>query len=147
MELIESGKKEGASLKCGGNRFGTTGYFIEPTVFADVRDDMRIAREEIFGPVQSIMKFSSMEELVERCNDTDYGLSTGILSKDINTALTFAQAIQAGTVWINCFMAITAQTPFGGFKQSGQGREMGEEGIHGYLEVKTITVAMPQKNS
>lgn len=99
MELIESGKKEGASLKCGGNRFGTTGYFIEPTVFADVRDDMRIAREEIFGPVQSIMKFSSMEELVERCNDTDYGLSTGILSKDINTALTFAQAIQAGTVW------------------------------------------------
>jgi len=100
MELIESGKKEGASLKCGGNRFGTTGYFIEPTVFADVRDDMRIAREEIFGPVQSIMKFSSMEELVERCNDTDYGLSTGILSKDINTALTFAQAIQAGTVCI-----------------------------------------------
>jgi len=147
MELIDSGKKEGASLKCGGKRFGTAGYFVEPTVFADVTDDMRIAKEEIFGPVQSIMKFNSMEELIERCNDTEYGLSAGILSKDINTALTFAQAIQAGTVWINCFMTIAAQTPFGGYKQSGQGREMGEEGLHEYLEVKTITVAIPQKNS
>merc|ERR1712136_20856 len=146
MEVVESGKKEGASLKCGGNRFGTTGFFVEPTVFADVTDDMRIAKEEIFGPVQSIMKFSSMEELIQRCNDTEYGLSAGILSKDINTALTFAQSIQAGTVWINCYLTIPVQNPLGGYKQSGHGREMGEEGLHGYLEVKTITVAIPQKN-
>jgi aldehyde dehydrogenase (NAD+) len=147
MELVESGKKEGASLKCGGGKWGTEGYFVEPTVFADVTDDMRIAKEEIFGPVQQIFKFSSMEELIERANNTHYGLAAGVLTKNIDTALMFAQAVQGGSVWVNCYDATMPQTPFGGFKQSGNGRELGEEGLHHYLEMKTITIAMPQKNS
>ncbi|XP_045036405.1 retinal dehydrogenase 1 [Daphnia magna] len=147
IDLVESGKKEGASVKCGGKKWGTEGYFIEPTVFADVTDDMRIAKEEIFGPVQTILKFRTMEELIERANKTYYGLAAGVMTKDMNTALMFAQAVEAGSVWINCYDATTAQTPFGGFKMSGQGRELGEEGLHHYLEVKTITIAIPQKNS
>jgi len=147
VELMESGQKEGASLKCGGKQLNMDGYFVEPTVFADVTDDMRIAKEEIFGPVQSILKFSTMEEVIERANSTNYGLGSGVLSKNIDTALTFAQAIQAGSVWVNCYDATMPQTPFGGFKQSGQGRELGEEGLHHYLENKTITIAIPQKNS
>lgn len=147
LDLVESGKKEGASVTCGGNKWGAEGYFVEPTVFAGVTDEMRIAKEEIFGPVQTIFKFSSMEELIERANNTYYGLAAGVLTKDINTALTFAQAVEAGSVWVNCYDATMPQTPFGGFKQSGQGRELGEEGLHHYLEVKTITIAMPQKNS
>merc|ERR1712071_177920 len=134
VELMESGQKEGASLKCGGKQLNMDGYFVEPTVFADVTDDMRIAKEEIFGPVQSILKFSTMEEVIERANSTNYGLGSGVLSKNIDTALTFAQAIQAGSVWVNCYDATMPQTPFGGFKQSGQGRELGEEGLHHYLE-------------
>ncbi|EFX77394.1 hypothetical protein DAPPUDRAFT_305826 [Daphnia pulex] len=147
LELLDSGKKEGASVTCGGNKWGTEGFFVEPTVFADVTDNMRIAREEIFGPVQTIFKFRTMEELIERANDTCYGLAAGVLTKDINTALTFAQAVEAGSVWVNCYDATMPQTPFGGFKMSGQGRELGEEGLHHYLEVKTITIAVPQKNS
>jgi acyl-CoA reductase-like NAD-dependent aldehyde dehydrogenase len=147
MELVESGKREGASLQCGGIRWGTEGFFVEPTVFADVTDEMHIAKEEIFGPVQQIFRFSSLEEVIERANNTSYGLAAGILSKNIDTALTFAQTVQAGSVWVNCYEALCSQTPFGGFKQSGHGRELGEEGLHNYLEVKTITVAIPQKNS
>lgn len=147
LELLESGKKAGASVTCGGNKWGNVGFFVEPTVFADVTDDMRIAKEEIFGPVQTIFKFRTMEELIERANNTYYGLAAGILTKNIDTALTFAQAVEAGSVWVNCYDATMPQTPFGGFKQSGQGRELGEEGLHHYLEVKTITIAMPQKNS
>jgi len=147
LELLDSGKKAGASVTCGGNKWGNEGFFVEPTVFADVTDDMRIAKEEIFGPVQTIFKFRTMEELIERANNTYYGLAAGILTKNIDTALTFAQAIEAGSVWVNCYDATMPQTPFGGFKQSGQGRELGEEGLHHYLEVKTITIAMPQKNS
>jgi len=147
MDLVNSGIEEGASLKCGGKRWGSEGYFVEPTVFADVTDDMRIAKEEIFGPVQQIFKFNSMEEVIERANNTNYGLAAGVITKNINTALTFAQAVQAGSVWVNCYDATMPQTPFGGFKQSGHGRELGEEGLHHYVEVKTITVAIPQKNS
>ncbi len=92
-------------------------------------------------------RFSTMEELIERANKTSYGLAAGILTKDINKALMFAQAVQAGSVWINTYDAVQAQTPFGGFKQSGIGRELGPEGIHEYLECKTVTVGIPQKNS
>ena len=94
LSLIEAGKKEGARMECGGERLGDKGYFIQPTVFSGVRDDMTIAREEIFGPVQSIFKFSSMEEVIERANDTSYGLAAGVLTSNINNALTFAQVIQ-----------------------------------------------------
>ena len=147
LSLIESGKKEGAKLECGGDRDGKTGYFVQPTVFSDVKDDMRIAKEEIFGPVQSILKFNSMDEMVERANKTHYGLASGILTKDINKAMMFAQAVEAGTVWVNCYNVLTTHCPFGGFKESGLGREMGPEGIHEYLETKTVTIAIPQKNS
>jgi acyl-CoA reductase-like NAD-dependent aldehyde dehydrogenase len=133
--------------ECGGERHGTKGYFVKPTVFSGVKDDMRIAREEIFGPVQSILKFDTMEELIQRANNTKYGLAAGIITKDINKAMTFAQSVQASSLWINCYDVVTAQTPFGGFKQSGHGRELGPEGVKEYLETKTVTIAVPQKNS
>jgi len=147
LGLIQSGVQEGAKLEAGGKRFGDKGYFIEPTVFSGVEDEMRIAKEEIFGPVQSILKFSTMDEAVERANKTNYGLAAGIITNDINKALMFSQRVQAGSVWINCYDHTLAQTPFGGFKQSGHGRELGPEGVKEYLEVKTVTIAMDQKNS
>ncbi|XP_022253942.1 retinal dehydrogenase 2-like isoform X2 [Limulus polyphemus] len=147
MNLIESGKKEGAIIQCGGKRFGSEGYFIQPTVFSDVQDYMRIAKEEIFGPVQQILKFKTMEEVIQRANNTHYGLGSGIVTENIDKALMFAQSVQAGSVWVNCYDATMAQTPFGGFKMSGQGRELGEDGLKEYLEVKTITIKIPKKNS
>ncbi|XP_036382247.1 retinal dehydrogenase 1-like [Megalops cyprinoides] len=147
LELIDSGKKEGAKLECGGAAWGQKGLFIQPTVFSDVTDDMRIAKEEIFGPVQQIMKFRSIEEVIKRANNTHYGLAAGVFTNDINKALTIATALQAGTVWVNCYNAMSSQCPFGGFKMSGNGREMGEYGLQEYTEVKTVTVKIPQKNS
>jgi len=147
LGLIESGVQEGAKLEAGGKRFGEKGFFIEPTVFSGVRDDMKIAKEEIFGPVQSIIKFSTVEEAIRRANSTNYGLAAGIITKDINKAMMFSQAVQAGSVWINCYDHTLAQTPFGGFKQSGHGRELGPEGVKEYLEIKTVTIALDQKNS
>uniref|UniRef100_A0A8B9E7Q9 Aldehyde dehydrogenase 1 family member A1 n=1 Tax=Anser cygnoides TaxID=8845 RepID=A0A8B9E7Q9_ANSCY len=124
LELIESGKKDGAKLECGGGPWGDKGYFIQPTVFSNVTDDMRIAKEEIFGPVQQIMKFKTVDEVIKRANNTSYGLAAAVFTKDIDKALTFAAALQAGTVWVNCYSAMSAQCPFGGFKMSGNGREM-----------------------
>uniref|UniRef100_A0A2L2Y228 Retinal dehydrogenase 1 n=1 Tax=Parasteatoda tepidariorum TaxID=114398 RepID=A0A2L2Y228_PARTP len=147
LDLIDSGVKEGARLVCGGKRVGEKGYFVSPTVFADVRDGMRIAKEEIFGPVQQILKFKTLEEVIERANDTFYGLGSGVITNNLNTALTFAQSVQSGSVWVNCYDATMPQTPFGGFKMSGQGRELGEDSLHEYLEVKTVTIKIPQKNS
>ncbi|XP_003740696.1 aldehyde dehydrogenase X, mitochondrial [Galendromus occidentalis] len=147
MELVESGKKEGAKCVAGGKRAPGEGFFIEPTVFADVTDNMRIAREEIFGPVQQILKFSTMDEVIDRSNDTRYGLGAGILTKDIDRALEFAQGVQSGSVWINCYDASTVQTPFGGYKQSGHGRELGYAGINEYVETKTITIKVAKKHS
>ena len=147
MDLIESGKKEGAKLECGGNRVGTEGFFIEPTVFSDVKDDMRIAQEEIFGPVMQIFKFKTMDEVIERANKTIYGLAASVFTKNLEDALMLSQGIRAGTVWINCYDVLDVQAPFGGFKMSGNGRELGEYGLQQYSEVKTITIKMPQKNS
>lgn len=146
LGLIKSGKEEGAVLEVGGERHGNVGYFIKPTVFSNVTDNMRIAKEEIFGPVQSILKFETMDEVIERANNTNYGLAAGVLSKDIDKALMFAQAVQAGSVWVNCYDAITPQTPFGGFKQSGIGRELGAEGLKEYLETKTVSIKVPTRN-
>ncbi|KAJ8401532.1 hypothetical protein AAFF_G00378490 [Aldrovandia affinis] len=147
LDLIESGKREGAKLECGGGVWKKKGLFIQPTVFSNVTDDMRIAREEIFGPVQQIMKFKSLEEVIQRANNTHYGLAAGVFTNDINKALTIAAALQAGTVWVNCYNAMSSQCPFGGFKMSGNGREMGEYGLQEYTEVKTVTIKIPQKNS
>ncbi|XP_070564297.1 aldehyde dehydrogenase 1A1-like [Ptychodera flava] len=145
FELIESGKKEGAKLQCGGGRHGDKGFFIESTVFSDVQDDMRIAKEEIFGPVQQIMKFKDIEEVIERANNTHYGLAAAVFTKDIDKALTISNALQAGSVWVNCYNAVGPQAPFGGFKMSGVGRELGEYGLDEYTEVKTVTIKLPQK--
>ena len=147
MDLIDSGKKEGAKLQCGGRRWGDRGYFIEPTVFTDVKDDMRIAKEEIFGPVMQILKFKNVDEVIERANRSDYGLAASIFTKDLDKALMLTQGIRAGTVWVNCYDALEVQAPFGGFKESGCGRELGEYGLQQYSEVKTVTIKLPQKNS
>lgn len=147
LHLIESGKKEGATVQCGGDRWGKQGYFIQPTIFSNVQDNMRIAKEEIFGPVMQIIKFKNIEEVLPRANNTTYGLAAGIFTRDINKALTFAQTVQAGSVWVNTYDQCLAQAPFGGFKQSGHGRELGEDGIKEYTEIKTVTIKVPKKNS
>jgi aldehyde dehydrogenase (NAD+) len=145
LRLVASGKEQGAKLETGGAQIGTEGYFVQPTVFSNVTDQMSIAKEEIFGPVQTILKFDTLEEVIERANDTSYGLASGVLTKDVNTALVFAQAVQAGSVWVNCYDAITPQTPFGGYKMSGIGREMGPDSVEPYLETKTISIKVPTK--
>ena len=142
MSYIDSGKCEGAELLTGGKRVGDTGYFIEPTVFANVKDEMKIAREEIFGPVMSIIKFHDIDEVVERANNTMYGLAAGVWTRDIGKAHAIANSLRAGTVWVNCFDVFDAAAPFGGFKQSGIGREMGEYALQQYTEVKTVTVKL-----
>ena len=142
MGYIDSGKKEGAKLVCGGERVGDRGYFIAPTVFADVQDDMKIAREEIFGPVMSIIPFKSIDEVVDRANRTTYGLAAAVWTRDIQKALSISNSVRAGTVWVNCYNVLDARAPFGGFKQSGIGRELGEYGLQQYTEVKTVTVKL-----
>jgi acyl-CoA reductase-like NAD-dependent aldehyde dehydrogenase len=145
MELIESGKTQGARLVCGGKRLGDKGYFVEPTVFADVTGNMRIAKEEIFGPVQSILKFKDVDDAIDQANDTTYGLGAGILTNDLNTALVVSSNIRAGTVWVNTYGDFAIQMPFGGYKMSGQGRENGLYGVEAYLEVKTVFIRTPEK--
>jgi len=120
LNLIDSGKKEGAKLLTGGSRHGNEGYFVQPTVFGDVKDDMRICKEEIFGPVMQILKFKTLDEVVN---------------------------LRAGTVWVNCYDNFDVAAPFGGYKQSGYGREKGEYGINNYLEVKCVTMKIPQRNN
>ncbi|XP_060580697.1 aldehyde dehydrogenase, mitochondrial-like [Ruditapes philippinarum] len=146
LGLIETGKKEGAKLEFGGERSGEEGYFVQPTVFSDVKDDMTIAKEEIFGPVQSIIKFTDINDVIERANNSKYGLAAGVMTKDINKALMMSQNLEAGSVWVNCYDILKAQTPFGGFKQSGHGRELGEYALHEYTEIKTVTINFPEKN-
>ena len=142
MSYIASGKEQGAKLVCGGARVGDRGYFIEPTVFADVRDEMKIAQEEIFGPVLSIIPFDTLDEVIERGNKTMYGLAAAVWTRDITKATSIANGLRAGTVWVNCYDVFDAAAPFGGFKQSGLGRELGEYGLQQYTEVKTVTMAL-----
>jgi aldehyde dehydrogenase (NAD+) len=142
MGYIESGRQEGAKLMCGGDRVGDRGYFIQPTVFADVQDEMKIAREEIFGPVMSIIPFQSVDEVVDRANRTTYGLAAAVWTRDIQKAHAIANSVRAGTVWVNCYNVLDTRAPFGGFKQSGIGRELGEYGLQQYTEVKTVFVKM-----
>ncbi|XP_078605473.1 aldehyde dehydrogenase, mitochondrial-like [Branchiostoma floridae x Branchiostoma japonicum] len=145
LRLIDSGKNQGANLQCGGSRHGDKGFFIQPTVFSEVQDDMTIAKEEVFGPVMSIFKFKDISEVIDRANNTTYGLAAYVFTKDIDKALTIANSVQAGTVNVNCYKPTMMQAPFGGFKQSGHGREMGEYGVLEYCEVKTVTVKLSHK--
>jgi aldehyde dehydrogenase (NAD+) len=138
MSYIGSGQRGGATLACGGNRVGSRGYFIRPTVFGEVKDEMQIAREEIFGPVMCVLSFKSIEEVIERANNTSYGLAAAVWTHDIKKALAVANGVRAGTAWVNCYNVLDTRSPFGGYKQSGIGRELGEYGLQQYTQVKSV---------
>lgn len=138
-EFINIGVKEGAKIAFGGGK-SDTGYFIEPTIFVDVEENMTIAREEIFGPVVVVMAYDSVEEVVERANNSPYGLGAGIWTENVKTAHKVANQIKSGSVWINCYDAIDPASPFGGYKQSGFGRDLSAYALESYTEVKSIWV-------
>ncbi len=142
IHYIDLGKSEGAQCLTGGQRWGDRGYFIEPTLFADVNDNMAIAQEEIFGPVLSVLRFKDVDEIIERGNNTFYGLAAAVWTRDVAKAHRVAHALKAGTVWVNCYDVFDAAAPFGGYKMSGQGRELGERGLDAYTEWKTVTVCL-----
>ncbi|KAL0333924.1 UNVERIFIED_CONTAM: Aldehyde dehydrogenase family 2 member C4 [Sesamum angustifolium] len=144
LSFIEHGKR-GATLLAGGKPSDRKGYYIEPTIFTDVADDMTIAKEEIFGPVMSVMKFKTVEEVIKRANATKYGLAAGIMTNDLNIANTVSRSIRAGVIWINCYFAFDKDLPYGGYKMSGFGRDMGMESLDKYLQVKSV--AMPIHDS
>ncbi|KAL5064670.1 hypothetical protein RYX36_026407 [Vicia faba] len=135
LRYIKSGIDSNATLECGGGRLGSKGFFVQPTVFSNVQDDMLIATDEIFGPVQSILKFRDIDEVIRRANATRYGLAAGVFTKNLSTANTLMRALRAGTVWINCFDVFDAAIPFGGYKMSGNGREKGIYSLNNYLQV------------
>lgn len=142
LRFVQRGVDEGARLVHGGKRLDCPGWYFEPTVFTDVKDDMYIAREESFGPIMVISKFSAkdVDEMIARANDTEYGLASGVLTKDISKALRFAERIEAGTVFINTYNKTDVAAPFGGFKMSGFGKDLGKEALNEYLKTKTVTI-------
>lgn len=142
MSYIEKGHADGAKCVSGGERFGDTGYFVQPTVFDGVTDSMAIAQDEIFGPVMSVLTFEDWDDLIQRANNTFYGLAAAVWTRDLTRAHDFARRVRAGTVWVNCYDVFDAAAPFGGFKMSGQGRELGEEGLKAYTESKTVTISL-----
>jgi aldehyde dehydrogenase (NAD+) len=142
MKYVEKGKAQGAKCVTGGKRHGEKGYYIEPTVFDNVTDDMAIATDEIFGPVMNILSFKDVDEVVERANKTFYGLAAAVWTRDVTKAHRIASSVRAGTVWVNCYDVFDAAAPFGGFKMSGIGRELGEAALANYTELKTVTMAM-----
>ncbi|WOL14025.1 aldehyde dehydrogenase family 2 member C4 [Canna indica] len=137
LSYIDNGKREGATLLTGGKPCGDKGFYIEPTIFTDVKDDMLIAKDEIFGPVMSLMKFKTIEEAIEKANNTRYGLAAGIVTKDLNIANRVSRSIRAGIIWINCYFAFD-NCPFGGYKMSGFGRDGGMYSLHKYLQIKSV---------
>jgi phenylacetaldehyde dehydrogenase len=139
---LDAGREDGATALTGGGRHGDKGYFVEPTVLTNVNRNMSIVREEIFGPVVVAEAFNDLDEIAASANDTDYGLGAGIWTKDISKAHALAKKIRAGTVWINCYNVFDAALPFGGYKQSGWGREMGHEALEAYTEVKAVTTQL-----
>jgi aldehyde dehydrogenase (NAD+) len=142
LHYVELGEKQGARLLTGGERVGSKGFFVQPTIFDQVTDNMAIARDEIFGPVVSVLPFQRVDEVIQRANDTNYGLAAAIWTRDIDKAHYFAKKVKAGTVWVNCYHVVDASTPFGGFKMSGQGRENGEAALEHYSELKTVTIKL-----
>jgi len=139
---IDKGIEEGAEVLAGGNIPFDQGYFVEPTIFADVDHSMTIAREEIFGPVVAAMPFDDLDDLIAKANDTAYGLAAGVWTQDLKKAHYIAHGIKAGTVWVNCYNVFDAASPFGGYKQSGIGREMGSYALDNYTEVKSVWINM-----
>ena len=142
LAYIDAGKSSGARLVTGGQRARPKGYFVQPTVFDDVRNDMRIAREEIFGPVVATMSFRGLDEAVRVGNDTNYGLAAAVWTKDIKKAHRAVRALRAGTVWVNTYNAFDAAVPFGGYKESGVGRELGRHALDLYTQTKSVWIAL-----
>lgn len=141
LGYVDGGRSAGAAVLSGGERDARDGWFIRPTIITDVTDDMTIAREEIFGPVISVLKFEDEDDVLRRANDTDYGLAAGLWSQDVTRVRRMAERLQAGTIWVNCWGETDAASPFGGVKQSGYGREMGREAIALYSQTKSVWVA------
>ncbi|CAI0628963.1 unnamed protein product [Linum tenue] len=138
LSYIEHGKREGATLLTGGKPAAETGFYIQPTVFTDVKEDMMISRDEIFGPVMALMKFKTIEEGIKYANNTKYGLASGIVTKSLDIANTVSRSIKAGVVWINCYHGFDIDCPFGGYKMSGFGKDFGMEALHKYLQTKAV---------
>ncbi|CDQ97242.1 unnamed protein product, partial [Oncorhynchus mykiss] len=148
LGYISSGKREGAKLMCGGGWHDHRPTHLLPEQYDScIVPCCLYSHTIIFGPVMQILKFKTLEEVVERANDTKYGLAAAVFTKDIDKAHYISSGIRAGTVWINCYNVFGAQAPFGGYKYSGNGRELGEYGLDNYTEVKTVTIKVPQKNS
>jgi acyl-CoA reductase-like NAD-dependent aldehyde dehydrogenase len=139
-QYVELGKREGAELVAGGGAPMGNGYFIEPTVFANVKPEMRIVREEIFGPVLVATRFEDIDDVVRLANDTRYGLGSGLYTQDVNKAHLIAERLEAGNVWVNCYGVLEPSMPFGGYKESGWGREMGADGVDSFLETKSVFI-------
>merc|ERR1712132_1363 len=142
MNYIQASKDAGAKVETGGNRKGDKGYFIEPTIFSNVTEDMKIMQEEIFGPVCSISKFKTKEEVIKTGNSTTYGLAAAVHTKNLNTAIEVSNALKAGTVWVNTYNTLHHQMPFGGYKESGIGRELGEDALANYTQTKTVSIRL-----
>jgi aldehyde dehydrogenase (NAD+) len=142
LGYCELGQKQGATLLTGGHRVGDKGFFVAPTIFDNVKDDMAIAKDEIFGPVVSVLPFKGVDEVIDRANRTHYGLAAAVWTKNIDKAHLFAREVKAGTIWVNCYHVVDTTTPFGGYKMSGQGRENGEAALEHYTEMKTVTIKL-----
>ncbi|CAJ2511303.1 Uu.00g069280.m01.CDS01 [Anthostomella pinea] len=142
MGYIEEGKKEGAKVETGGERHGEKGYFIQPTIFSNVTADMKIMQEEIFGPVVTLAKFKDEDEVLKMSNDSTYGLAAAVHTKDLNTAIRVSNALRAGTVWVNSYNLLHHQLPFGGYKESGIGRELGEAALANYTQTKSVAIRL-----
>jgi aldehyde dehydrogenase (NAD+) len=142
MSYVEAGKKDGAIVETGGGRHGTKGYFVQQTLFTNVKEEMSIMREEIFGPVCAVVQFDTEEEVIQLANQSDFGLAACLHTKDLGTSVRVAHAIQAGTVWINQCNASHWQIPTGGYKQSGIGRELGEEALASYTQTKAVSIRL-----
>ena len=138
QRYVQIGRDEGAELVLGGERHGDRGYFHQPTIFTSVRNDMRIAQEEIFGPVMSILKFSSEEEAYRIANDVEYGLAAGVWTNDLNVAHRASRALRVGTVWVNTYQMVYPSVSYGGVKQSGHGRNLGEASLDDFTQLKSV---------
>ncbi|BES96653.1 Aldehyde dehydrogenase [Nesidiocoris tenuis] len=147
MRYIEAGQREGACLEAGGKRLERPGYFIEPTIFSNVTDDMTIAKEEIFGPVMQILSYKDIEEVIDRANSSEYGLAASVFGSDIDDIYTVAEGVRAGSCWVNCTLTIEPALPFGGYQMSGIGREGGRLGIQAFTEAKSVFIRTKSKNS
>ena len=139
---IDTGRKEGATVETGGSRHGNEGYFIQPTIFSNVSEDMKIMQEEIFGPVCSISKFKDEADAIRLGNTTTYGLAAAVHTTNLNRAINVSNALKAGTVWVNQYNMLHHQMPFGGYKESGIGRELGEAALANYTQTKTVAVRL-----